>query len=173
MSRPGGARIPEHSCPGSHAAAIRPPRPGPRQGPPSYPHFIVRVARGPQVLKVRSLTELCGLRLSVESYVAPKGPLQCKRCRRFEHTQCNCGYAPRCVACGGSHLSGGCSTPREQPQCCGCRGETTRSCMKLKEAKVALVKQAPEHSRKNAITAHAAAPKVQRAGPSAKQMDLG
>jgi hypothetical protein len=85
------------------------------------------------VSKVRSLTELCGLRVSVETYVSPKGPLQCKRCQRFGHTQRNCGYAPRCVACGGSHLSGGCATPREQPQCCGCRGNHTvnyRGCIK-------------------------------------------
>ena len=54
--------------------------------------------------------------------MAPKDPLQCKRCQRFGHTQHNCGYAPRCVACGGFHLSGGCATLREQPQCCGCGG---------------------------------------------------
>ena len=57
--------------------------------------------------KVRSINELCGLWVSLETYVAPKGPLQCKRCQRFGHTQPNCGYAPRCVACGGSNLSGG------------------------------------------------------------------
>jgi len=37
------------------------------------PQFIVSVARWPEVSKVRSLTELCGFRVSVESYVA--GPL--------------------------------------------------------------------------------------------------
>jgi len=42
---------------------------------PLTPHFIVTVARGPEVAKVRSLTELCGLRFSVETYIAPKGPL--------------------------------------------------------------------------------------------------
>jgi hypothetical protein len=55
----------------------------------SPPHFLVSVARGPELSKVRSITELCGLRVSVESYVAPKGPLQCKRCQRFGHTQRN------------------------------------------------------------------------------------
>ena len=40
-----------------HSAKDRPPT----------PHFIVSVARDPQVSKVRSLTELCGLRVSVES----------------------------------------------------------------------------------------------------------
>ena len=80
----------------------------PTKDRPLTPHFIVSVALGPEVYKVRSITELCGLRLSVESYVAPKGPLQCKRCLRFGHTQRNCGYAPRCVACVGAHLTGGC-----------------------------------------------------------------
>jgi len=36
-----------------------------------------------------------------------------------------------------------------------------------------LAKQAPERARKNAATGHPAAPKAQRAGSSAKQMDLG
>jgi hypothetical protein len=108
--------------------------------------------------------------------VAPKGPLQSKRSQRFGHTQRNCGYAPRCVACGGSHLSSGCSTPREQPQCCGCEGNHTanyRGCVKWKEAKAALAKQAPDRSRKSVATGHPAAPKAQQASPSAEQMELG
>jgi Associated with zinc fingers. len=36
------------------------------------PHFTVTVARGPLVSKVRSLTSLCGLRVTVERYQAPK-----------------------------------------------------------------------------------------------------
>jgi hypothetical protein len=127
------------------------------------PHFIVSMARGPEVSEVRSITELFGLRVSVESYLAPKGPLQCKRCQRFGHTQRNGGYAPRCVACGGSHLSGGCSTPREQPQCCGCGGNHTanyRGCVKWKEARAALAKRAPEGVRKSDATSQSAAPKA-------------
>jgi hypothetical protein len=97
----------------------------PAKDRPPTRHFIISVARGPEVSKVHSLSELCGLQVSVESYVTPKSPLQCKRCQRFEHTQRNCVYAPRCGACGGSHLSGGCHTTGEQPQCCGCGGNHT------------------------------------------------
>jgi hypothetical protein len=64
------------------------------------------VARGPEVAKVLSLTELCGLRVKVETYIAPKGPLQCKCCWRFGHTQRNCSYAPKCVDCGDAHRQG-------------------------------------------------------------------
>ena len=53
----------------------------PSKDRPPRPHFIVSVARGPEVSKMRSLTELCGLRVSVETYVAPKGQLEIKRCR--------------------------------------------------------------------------------------------
>ena len=38
----------------------------PAKDRPPNSHFIVSVARGPQVSKVRFLTELCGLRVSVE-----------------------------------------------------------------------------------------------------------
>jgi hypothetical protein len=69
-------------------------------------HFIVSVARGPEVAKLRSQTELRGLRVSVETYIAPKGPLQCKRCQRFGRTQGYCGNGSRCVAWGESRLSG-------------------------------------------------------------------
>jgi hypothetical protein len=128
------------------------------------------------VSRLRFLTELCSLRVTVESYVAPKGPLQCKRCQRFGHTQRNCGHAPRCFACWGSHLSGDCPAPRGQPQCCSCGSDHTanyRGCIKWKEAKAALAKRAPERSRKSTATGKPAAPKAKRAKPSAEQMDLG
>ena len=78
---------------------------------PPNPHFIVSLAEGPDVVKLRSLTEVFGLRFTVETYVAPKVPLQCKRYQCFGHTQLYCGDAPRCVAFDKAHLSGECSTP--------------------------------------------------------------
>jgi hypothetical protein len=42
---------------------------------------------------VGSVTELCGLRVHVKTYIAPKGSQQCRRCQRFGHTHPNCGYA--------------------------------------------------------------------------------
>jgi hypothetical protein len=58
---------------------------------PLTPHFIVSVARGPDVAEVLSLTDLSGLRVKVETYNAPKGPMQWKRCQRLGHTQRNSG----------------------------------------------------------------------------------
>ena len=105
-----------------------------------------------------------------------KGPYAMQALPALGHTQRNCGYAPRCVAYGGSHLSGGCSTPREQPQCCGCVGNHTANylgCAKCKEAKAAIAKQAPQRDPRNAATGHPATPKAQQAGPSAEQLALG
>ena len=70
----------------------------------------------------------------------------------------------------------GCSTPREEPQCCGCGGNHTasyRGCIKWKEAKATLAKRSPEGVRKSASTSQSAAPKAQRAGLSVEQTDLG
>ena len=154
---------------------IWPSRSRPTQDCPPTHHFFLSVAHGPEVSKGRTLTELCYLRVSVEIYMAPKVPLQCKSYQRLGQMQGNCGYAPRCVAYGVSQLSGGCSTPRDQPLCCCCGGNHTasyRGCVKWKEVKVALAKQAPEHSRKSVATAVPAAPKAQRAGPPAEQRYL-
>jgi hypothetical protein len=148
----------------------------PAKDRPPNPHFIISAARGPEVSSVRSLTELCGLRVTVESYVAPRSPLQCKRCQRFGHTQRNCGCAPRCVACGGSHLSGECPAPKGQPQCCCCGGEHTanyRRCVKWKEARAVLARRAPGQCQKTGATGKSAAPKAWRTEPSAEQRDLG
>jgi hypothetical protein len=79
---------------------------------PVTPHFIVTVARSPEVTKICSIKQIYGLRVAVETYTAPKGPLQCKRCQRFGHTQRNCGYAACCVACGETHISCEYSTPK-------------------------------------------------------------
>jgi hypothetical protein len=149
----------------------------PEKDRPVTLNFIVTVARGPEVTKIRSITQLCGLRVTVETYTAPNGPLQCKRCQRFGHTQRNCGYAPWCVACGKTHHSGECSTPKEQLKCCGCGGNHTanyRSCGKWKEAKEAIARRAPAGP---VLRSGAPSGEVRRAPtqpqPSAEQLSLG
>jgi hypothetical protein len=144
---------------------------------PLTAQFIVPVARGPGVQKVRSLSELCGLRVSVQTYVAPEGPLQCKRCQRFGHTQRNYCYAPRCIACGETHLSGECSTPKQQLKCCSCGGNPTtnyRGCSKWEGAKAALAKQLPyQRTRTSGAAVQPAAKTALTPQPSAEQESLG
>jgi hypothetical protein len=148
----------------------------PEKNRPLTPHFIVSVARGPDVAIVRSLTDLCGLRVKVETYNAPKGPLQCKRCQRFGHTQRNCGYAPRCVACSDEHPSGKSVTPKQQ-LCCSCGENHTANyhgCSKWKEVKAAAAKRAQgEGSRKDGVSTRLPAPNSAPAKPSSEQEKLG
>ena len=113
---------------------------------PLTPYSILSARRGPKVGKLRSPTELCGLRISVERYIAPKWPLECKCCQCFGHTQRFCGYATQRVACGEAYLSWLCYTSQQQLKCCNCGGNHTaiyRGCVKWKEAKVALAKRTP------------------------------
>jgi hypothetical protein len=77
-------------------------------------YFILPVQQGPKVADLLSLTELCGLPVTVETYIAPKGSLKCKRCERFGHTHRYYGYAPQCVPCGEAYLSGECYTSQQQ-----------------------------------------------------------
>jgi hypothetical protein len=141
------------------------------------PHFIVSVARGRDLVKVRSVTELCGLRIKVETYNASKGPLQCKRCQRFGHTQRNCGCALRCVACGDDHSSGTCVTPKQQLKCCSCGENHTanyRGCTKWKEAKTAAVMRAlRERGRGDGFSTHLPPPKSVSFKPTREHEALG
>lgn len=52
------------------------------------------------VSKVLLITELYGLRLTVDSYVAQKD-----LCNAIGNTLRNYCYAPRCTVCGDSHFS--------------------------------------------------------------------
>jgi hypothetical protein len=120
---------------------------------------------------------LCGLRVKVETYSAPKGPLQCKRCQRFGHTQSNCGYAPRRVACGDADQSGKCPNPRQQLKCCSCaenHTENYRAYSKRKEEKAAAAKRAQgEIGRKDGVFTRLPAPKSAPAKHSPEQEKLG
>ena len=99
----------------------------PAKDHPPTPQFIVSVTRDPELSKVQTLTELCGLRLSVETLVTAKSPVECKCFQSFGYTQRNCGHAPRCVACEGAHLSGDCPASPAQPLYCICGGTTQRT----------------------------------------------
>jgi hypothetical protein len=139
---------------------------------PLTTHFIVSVARGPEVAKVHSLTELYGLRVSVETNFAPKGPLQCKRGKSFVHTQRHYGYAPRFVSCGEAHLLWECSTLQLQLKCRSCGGNhaaSYRGCAKWKDAKTALTKRASvERNKVGSAPSHSNAPKARQAASSAE-----
>jgi hypothetical protein len=119
------------------------------------------------------------LQVQVGTCDATKGPLQCQRCQRFEHTQRNCCYAPKGVACGYAHTSGNCVTPKQQLKCCSCVGNDTgiyRGCRKWKRAKAAAAKQTQvETGGKDEVATRLpvpiAAPSI--LSPEHERLDLG
>lgn len=56
-----------------------------------------------------------------------KSITQCRRCWRFEHTQTNCTYDPRCPHCLLSHTFGNCALDKNgalKPACVNCKAES-------------------------------------------------
>jgi hypothetical protein len=133
------------------------------------------MARGPEVSKVCSITQLCGLRVTVESYPAPKGTLQCKLCKRLDTRSATADTRPDASRVG-APTSPIMSCPRGQPLCCSCGGNSTanyRASLKWKEVKAAIAKRVPVLGSKNTATSNTAALNAMQAGPSAVQLDLG
>jgi hypothetical protein len=125
---------------------------------------------------VRSLSELCGLRVSVETYVGTERSCAVQTFPALRpHTAklglCTPVHCPR-----DTHLSGECSTPNEQLKCCSCGGNHTanyRGCSKWKEAKAAHAKQVPnQRSRTSGAAVQPAANRVVTPQPSAEQKSL-
>ena len=66
-------------CPWS-PALLRTPLPGILQDPPPNSALYYVGSAETELAKLRSLTKLCGLWVSVETYIALKGSLYCKHC---------------------------------------------------------------------------------------------
>lgn len=122
------------------------------------------------------MTELCVLRVSVETYVAPKDPLRYKLCQRLGHTQRNCGYAPQCVACGETHLFRSARLQRSRVNTAAAVNHTAYywGCSKWKEASAVLTTRASTERRQmSGSSGRSGAPKEAREVPSAEQENLG
>ncbi|KAG8237705.1 hypothetical protein J437_LFUL017659 [Ladona fulva] len=66
---------------------------------------------------------VCGLKIRIEKHRPPKGPPQCHRCQLFGHTDKACHMPPRCVKCGGNHLTADCKKEAvEAAVCAYCKG---------------------------------------------------
>jgi hypothetical protein len=76
----------------------------PKKGSFLTPHFIMLAVGGRDVGEVRSLTDLIGLRVKVETYDAPKGRSSANAARASD-TECICRYVPGCLTCGDANPS--------------------------------------------------------------------
>jgi len=92
----------------------------------SIHHFTVYVARGPEVSRVLSITELFGLRMSVESYVAPKVPCNANAVSASDTRSVTADTRTLVSRLWWRSLHRWVIIPREHPQCCACWSTTQR-----------------------------------------------
>lgn len=84
------------------------------------PICMVLLNRTESAKDIYEITNLFYVQVTVEAYIK-SGPSQCYSCQRFGHGSQNCGHAPRCVKCAGTHLTKDCTkTLDKEPTCCNC-----------------------------------------------------
>lgn len=64
------------------------------------------------------VTSILYTKIKVEEPHKQRQIPQCLNCQSYGHTKSYCSYTPRCVKCGGNHLSTSCSKSRETPATC-------------------------------------------------------
>jgi hypothetical protein len=101
------------------------------------PLFLVDLEKSEKSLEIFQLTSLLYTKIKVEEPYKPRTISQCQNCQDYRHTHSYCGYPPRCVRCGNSHLTSDCTKPRDSPaKCALCSGSLPtyyRGCNVFKE----------------------------------------
>ncbi|KAL4121498.1 hypothetical protein QTP88_013998 [Uroleucon formosanum] len=101
------------------------------------PLFFVDLEKSEKSLEIFKLPSLLYTKIKVEEPYKPKTISQCQNCQDYGHTRSYCGYPPRCVRCGNSHLTSDCTKPRDSPaKCALCLGNhlaNYRGCNVFKE----------------------------------------
>jgi hypothetical protein len=101
------------------------------------PLFFVDLEKSEKSLEIFQLTSLLYTKIKVEEPYKPRTISQCQNCQDYGYTRSYCGYPPRCVQCGNSHLTSDCIKPRENPAkcalCSSSRSANYRGCNVFKE----------------------------------------
>ena len=125
---------------------------------------------------MRSVTKLCGLRVSVELYVTPKMPITMQALRALWTYAAQLRLSTPLRSLWRLPSIRWMLYPARTAKVLWLRvkphGELPGLC-EVEEARAALAKQAPDCGHKSATAGQPGAPKSQRAGPFVEQMDLG
>ncbi|KAL4121294.1 hypothetical protein QTP88_013837 [Uroleucon formosanum] len=101
------------------------------------PLFFVDLEKSEKSLEIFKLPSLLYTKIKVEEPYKLKTISQCQNCQDYGHTRSYCGYPPRCVRCGNSHLTSNYTKPRDSPaKCALCLGNhpaNYRGCNVFKE----------------------------------------
>ncbi|GFQ82783.1 RNA-directed DNA polymerase from mobile element jockey [Trichonephila clavata] len=87
------------------------------------PLFLISLPKNDASRDVYNITELCYMKIIVETINKRHGPAQCFQCQGFFHSSKYCTRNPKCVKCGKPHFSKGCKKTRDtEATCCHCQG---------------------------------------------------
>ncbi|GFT69249.1 RNA-directed DNA polymerase from mobile element jockey, partial [Nephila pilipes] len=90
------------------------------------PLFLVSLPKSDSNRDIFNISELCSLKIEVESLRKKVGPPQCYRCQGFFHNSNYCTRNPKCLKCGNPHLTRDCQKDINSPPTCGlCQGAHT------------------------------------------------
>lgn len=100
------------------------------------PVWVLTIPRTPEMTqKLKLLTGIEHIKISIESYKSNNSLLQCYRCQGLGHKAQLCTLPPKCVKCGGGHNTRDCKKAIEIPAtCANCGGEhpaNFRNCPKI------------------------------------------
>ena len=82
---------------------------------------LIKVVLPKEETNIYKITEICGLRATVEALIKNPKVMQCHRCQIFGHGSSRCTAQAKCVKCAGLHLTAECTTPHTHaPKCANC-----------------------------------------------------
>lgn len=88
--------------------------------------YLVTFNQEMDMNKIKNITGLNNIRVKWETYSKKQRITQCHRCQEYGHGQIYCYSKPRCLKCGGQHLTKECMKCTEEnfkPRCCNCGGQ--------------------------------------------------
>lgn len=86
------------------------------------PLFLVVLVKNTVNRGIYNITNISCFRVKVEPLKKSTMPPQCYRCQEFFHHSRLCNRTPKCVKCGGSHLTRVCTKSAKTPAKCALCG---------------------------------------------------
>ena len=77
------------------------------------PMFMLTFEKEEDMKKIYGITDILGMKVTIEPVKSSKLVPQCKNCQRYGHTQKYCNKDSRCVRCAGKHHFKNCTQPKK------------------------------------------------------------